>query len=144
MKQQIIEALGLLDPTNDDQWTADGLPKVEALKLEGIRRADITDAAPHYRRDNRVIEPAVKKDEQPVKLAEPKPVSLDEQREVLLREVESAAKAAQAAKVVYDRLLVQLDEVERARAVRDGNRSEQQTIMDYLEAQRQRREARSA
>lgn len=137
MKQQIIEALGLLDPTNDDQWTADGLPKVEALKLEGIRRADITDAAPHYRRDNRVIEPAVK-------LAEPKPVSLDEQREVLLREVESAAKAAQAAKVVYDRLLVQLDEVERARAVRDGNRSEQQTIMDYLEAQRQRREARSA
>jgi len=56
MKDKIKEALGLMDAMDDDQWTADGAPKVEAVaslgEFEGLKRADIIDAAPKFSRDN--------------------------------------------------------------------------------------------
>lgn len=59
-KEQIVEALGQMDPLDDDQWTADGAPKVEVVgKLAGdfgIKRQDIVSAAPAFNRENPVTE----------------------------------------------------------------------------------------
>ena len=54
--EQIKEALLKLDVNNDELWTGDGLPKVEALSIPGIKRADITEAAPQFTRENPTIE----------------------------------------------------------------------------------------
>lgn len=49
------EALGALDPTNDDHWTSEGLPRVEAVaEISGnaqVKRQDITNADPEFNRE---------------------------------------------------------------------------------------------
>jgi len=56
----IKEALTALDVADDEQWTADGLPKVdtmqEATANPELKRADITEAAPLFTRTNPVLE----------------------------------------------------------------------------------------
>lgn len=50
---KILEALLQLDPTNNDQWTSDGLPRVEVVsELSGltVTRKDVTDAKPGFSR----------------------------------------------------------------------------------------------
>lgn len=50
----IKEALTQLDPENNDHWTADGAPRVdvvaELVGNPGLKRADITNAAPDFHR----------------------------------------------------------------------------------------------
>jgi hypothetical protein len=51
---KIKAVLAQLDPLDDDQWTADGAPKVEsvsALLGEKITRQDIVNAAPDFNRE---------------------------------------------------------------------------------------------
>ena len=52
----IQTALELLDPANDEHWTADGLPRVdvvaELLGDSNVKRSDITDAAPNFTRES--------------------------------------------------------------------------------------------
>jgi hypothetical protein len=48
-------ALSKLDPNNDELWTGDGLPRVEALQalgLKGVTRGQITAASPNFTRFN--------------------------------------------------------------------------------------------
>tara|TARA_R110000851_G_scaffold16046_2_gene52516 strand:+ start:8627 stop:9172 length:546 start_codon:yes stop_codon:yes gene_type:complete len=56
MQDKIIEALGLMDAMDDEQWTADGAPKVDAVKelgdFENLKRDDIINAAPKFSREN--------------------------------------------------------------------------------------------
>lgn len=53
----IVKALQQLDPKNDDHWTNDGLPRLDAIKgVSGIKREDVTAAAPHFTKDNPVFE----------------------------------------------------------------------------------------
>jgi hypothetical protein len=55
------QALKLLDPQNDEHWTAGGLPRVEALEqLTGtqLSRADVEAAAPDLKRSNAEAAPA--------------------------------------------------------------------------------------
>jgi chromosome segregation ATPase len=50
---EIVEALKQLAPENDEQWTSDGLPKVDVvaeLTGEDVKRAQITDAWPEFNR----------------------------------------------------------------------------------------------
>lgn len=51
----IVEALGTLDPANDEQWTADGLPRMDVIEElvgdKSITRADVTNAAPDFTRE---------------------------------------------------------------------------------------------
>ncbi len=51
----IVEALDKLDSTNDEQWTAQGLPRVEIvtalLGVEELTRKEITEAAPDFTRE---------------------------------------------------------------------------------------------
>jgi len=56
MKEEILAALGKLDPQNDDHWTGDGLPRIDKLGIQGLKRADITAAAPQFTRDNPTFE----------------------------------------------------------------------------------------
>lgn len=59
MKDKIVEALQKLDTANDNQWTQEGLPKIEILKFlmggEVITREQINEAAPGFTRANPVI-----------------------------------------------------------------------------------------
>lgn len=60
----ILEALAALDVSNDEQWTTDGLPKVDAVaSLVGndkLKRSDILEASPDFNRD--VAKAAVESD----------------------------------------------------------------------------------
>jgi len=52
--EKIKAALAQLDPLDDDQWTADGAPKVEVvagLVGEAVKRQDIINAAPDFNRE---------------------------------------------------------------------------------------------
>lgn len=62
----IKEALSHLDPTDEAQWTSDGLPLVEVVRgltsNQELTRKDITDADPGFCRDKAKV-----KEEEPVK-----------------------------------------------------------------------------
>lgn len=54
MKDKILEALAQLDPLDDDQWTADGAPRVDVVEKivgEDVKRQDIVDADPEFNRE---------------------------------------------------------------------------------------------
>ena len=59
MKEKIIETLLKLDTTNDNQWTQDGLPKVDVLTFlsggETWTRDQISEAAPGFTSSNPII-----------------------------------------------------------------------------------------
>jgi hypothetical protein len=51
--EEILEAVRSLDPQNDEHWTADGQPRLDAVenKLGGdVSRKDVTNAAPDFTR----------------------------------------------------------------------------------------------
>lgn len=79
----IKEALAQLDTLDDDQWTADGAPKTEAVsEIVGskVSRADITAAAPKFSRSNGDLEdpePEVETKQPEVAEAEPEQAPLD-------------------------------------------------------------------
>lgn len=54
MNQKIVEALGQLDPSNDEHWTADGLPRMDVVEGivgdKGITRQQVTQAKPGFSR----------------------------------------------------------------------------------------------
>lgn len=55
----IREALSQLDSMEDEHWTTDGAPKVEAVSElvgEKVSRQDIIDTAPHFSRENMELE----------------------------------------------------------------------------------------
>lgn len=55
MKDKILEALSQLDPLNDDHWTTDGAPRMDAIEAivgdKSITRKDIVNAAPDFNRE---------------------------------------------------------------------------------------------
>ncbi len=62
----IEKALAALDPNDDDHWTADGLPRVDAVAVlinGDVTRREITNAAPTLTRDS-VIDPEEESEEE--------------------------------------------------------------------------------
>lgn len=54
----IKEALGQLDTLNDEQWTGDGAPRVDAVEAllgEDVTRAQIIEVAPEFSRENPLL-----------------------------------------------------------------------------------------
>lgn len=81
----ISEALAELDGMDDDQWTADGAPKIDAVSgLVGdkVSRQDIIDAAPEFSRENMVLPQDEKNSLKTVSSEEP--VASD--KDILLKE----------------------------------------------------------
>lgn len=134
-KEAIQEALLKLDTENAEHWTADSLPKVEALGIEGLKRKDITEAAPHFTRDNPTIDtPAVKAE--PVVV----PKTLEDRLKEAAEEVNLAHKAAYDANQRYNKAIGLHDMLTREAAAIHGQRNSQHDIMDYLASQRKLRE----
>lgn len=54
MNQKILDALGQLDPNNDEHWTADGLPRMDVIEGivgdKAITRQQVTQAKPGFSR----------------------------------------------------------------------------------------------
>lgn len=55
MKEKILDALSQLDPLDDDHWTSDGAPRMDAIEAivgdKSITRKDIVNAAPDFNRE---------------------------------------------------------------------------------------------
>lgn len=77
---KILEALGKLDPSNDNHWTNDGLPRIDTVRMlaadPSLTREAITAEAPNFSRQTlaasvvsepKVTEAAAVKGEAPVK-----------------------------------------------------------------------------
>lgn len=58
---KILEALGKLDPANENHWTADGLPRIETVRMlagdQSITREQITAEAPDFSRETAALPP---------------------------------------------------------------------------------------
>lgn len=101
--QEILKALSLLDPTNDEHWTVDGQPQIQALGLEGIKRSDIRAAAPLFNRSNAELpkveeEPSLEDRLLEIELAK------EEAQKALLDAVSAKQAAEAAAKAAENRL----------------------------------------
>lgn len=59
MLEKILKALGELDVTNDNHWTAEGRPRIETVRLlvanGSLSRDEVTAAAPDFSRSNAVL-----------------------------------------------------------------------------------------
>lgn len=67
-KEEIREALTKLDPANDDHWTGEGYPAIDAVNklVPGtVKRAEITEAAPTFTRENPKLDAEPLPKEQP-------------------------------------------------------------------------------
>lgn len=89
----IKEALQQLDPTDEAQWTSDGLPLVEVVRgltgKEVLTRKEITDADPEFCRDKATVQA-----QPPVSEAKPKTrdEELREEMSVLEREINEQSR----------------------------------------------------
>lgn len=58
MNETLMKALESLDSSNDNHWTTEGLPKLEALRFaygSAVTRDEVEATAPGYTRENRVF-----------------------------------------------------------------------------------------
>jgi len=93
----IRQALTALDPTNDEHWTNDGSPRMDAVErlvgTKSITRRDVVDAAPMFNRTNPVVpdhEP------QPAPAAEPEAAPQADPLRAKKAELEAELAAQQA------------------------------------------------
>lgn len=126
----IREALAKLDAKNDDHWTENGMPRIDALSIKDLKRAQVTEAAPLFNRANPTLEAApvappvvqeVRQDEVTFTHAE-----LDELTKVVadakaeVAAAEATAKAAnekvRIAQARQDHLILQLDKLRPSHA----------------------------
>lgn len=150
MSEAIKAALLKLDPSNNEHWTADGAPKLDALKMDGVKRAEVVKAAPHFSRTNPTTDtPAIEKArEEAAELAGvPSPEAItvayakrDEAKDILA----GAEAVLRDAQQEVRKAMATLDLAERDIAALVGKRSSQHDIMDYLAASNARRLAKAA
>lgn len=128
----LIEALVDLDPENPNHWTSDGLPKLDALKFAtgnaSLTRSDVTDAAPLFTRDNRVIEEP--EPEQPLASADPDlRVTIEQEK---AHEKESKVIASMEVKVTLSQALRNLLEPTKVGNVAELSDEEIKAKLDTL------------
>jgi len=139
MKEALIHALKALDTGNDDHWTADGLPKIEALGLEGIKRKDVTEVAPQFNRAHPVIDVPADVAEKKAEAAA-KEVTFEDALAAAKAKIERTGAALQAAVKVHDAALREHDVLAQEAYRRDTQRLSNQGVLDYLAAKRKARE----
>lgn len=162
----IKEALGKLDPANDQHWTADGLPLLDAVKMiasnPGINREAVTAAAPGF---NRAVASAVPPTgpaagAQAPSAAQrdpalgtgangahsaPQAPNVEEQIKALQKKLDEARGEIELKKADYSKIEKDLDALLILQARTESTpQKTQHAIQGYLEAQKQEREARAA
>lgn len=145
MKDKILAALKELDPTDDALWTSEGQPKVDALKLEGVTRAMITEVAPRFTRFNVELEtPAEKEDEAKEAARKEAELDIDGKLAALQDKIDAKGKELAAGRKEYDALLAQHDALIREKDNTNAGRTVQHDIQAYLKHQNEMRKARAA
>lgn len=56
MNQELKKALLKLDVMNPDHWTEQGVPRLDAIGIDGLKRIDVTKAAPQFTRTHPTFE----------------------------------------------------------------------------------------
>lgn len=62
-KADLKKALLQLDVTNNEHWTEQNLPRLDALKLDGVKRSDLAKVAPQFTRLHPTFELPVEEEE---------------------------------------------------------------------------------
>lgn len=160
----LIEALNSLDPANEEHWTSDGSPSLQALQTamgsdKAPKRADVTAAAPLFKRDNRVlpematgapaVQPTVDGDaaagqDEPPAEAE---ALVETEEERALREAQAILAEAQEREAAARRVVAEAQaKVDAAleQLPEKTQHDNQLEIMRFLESQAAQREARVA
>lgn len=147
---KILEALKGLNPKNDEHWTAEGSPRLDALGIEGVKRSDVIAVAPHFRRDALVL--ATPNQVKIADEAEAKAAIAKEEMDDIVNRLDAQVKKTgdvlnklqieshDLAKRM-NKALAEHDNSVRAFEVYVGKRNPQHDIMDYIAAtQRSRAE----
>ena len=103
-KNNLGDALETLNPENDNHWTADGAPKLDALETimgEKVKRADVTKMFPLFTREVSKDNAATAKAETEAALEEAPIVEVDV-GEALHDAVDDAEKALNKARNILD------------------------------------------
>jgi len=129
-RESILEALGALEPENDECWTTQGLPRIDIVRTladdEAITRRMITEAAPEFTRDNPEIPLDDEETEQPVS---------DPEEGIEGDNLRPAVKVTLSA---IDLLRNEVSEIEREREAQEAIRAEAAGKIDDLSRKRQR------
>lgn len=150
--EDIKAALGMLDPQNDEHWTADGHPRVDIVneilgKDASVTRQQITDADPTFNREA-ARDAAAQSPEAPEETPAPEPMTLLEslkaerahKEEILLemvrRKGDLEAEISRTQREIGN-LNTRIDQA----TPYDDN---QQAIRNYLRVQHERRMARAS
>lgn len=131
MEDKILEALKKLDKSDDELWTKDGLPLLEALGIEGVTRKDVTAAAPDF---NRVREPKVE-----VKAKTSILEVLEGKKAVLGKKLAKAEVLVNEARVFRDELTASLDEVITEISSIHKGVTTQTDIQNFIKSQQEQR-----
>ncbi len=141
-QEDILEVLHGLDPENDEQWTGDGLPRMDQFS-EGTTRADVTDVAPKFTRATLDFSlESLSEEDGELETEE----DLEEQllkAEAALLKVEAAIVAAQTE---YDKLSARRDRLVEAQIARQkpGHLQTVDEIQLFLARQKEIRLQRAA
>jgi len=141
----IEEALLLLDPKNDEQWTTDGLPKVEVVATltdnPSVTRADITAVNPNFNRKS-LLEPEVnqeteeeEKSEDPILILDTKIAEVREEIYSLEREKLEITKKLSVKEIELDAFYT-----EREKLIPKETLTE--TIQKYIKSEQEQRMSR--
>lgn len=151
MSETIIRALKTLDTANDEHWTTEGAPRLEALQLAGVKRAEVTAAAPHFSRTNPSFETPASVDEKKreaeiaKKAEEDKALEKDLDGQIADAEadVDKAHKVAIAAKNDFEAKRTVLDKLLRQKEGTETPHAQVNTILEYQKSQNEQRVARA-
>lgn len=159
MKERILEALAKLDHSDDLQWTADGAPKIEtvsALLGEVVKRQDIIDASPDFKRSvttqEEKVQPVEKVERneedysQSAVIAWLETAKTDEIEEVIanleVRRDEFAAEVeALQSKMTDIKIAIKLSKLKIAASIK--NSSDQDALQAYFKSEQDARMARA-
>ncbi len=155
-KDKLGAALENLNPENDNHWTADGAPKLEALEIvmdEKVKRAEVTKLFPLFTRDVAIENAAIAKAEAEAVLekAAKAPVVEEDIGEVLHDAVDNAEEALNEARDIVDQAAKHLTEKQAAYEValkaRDNAYpplTNTENIREFLDEQHRQRISRHA
>lgn len=107
-QDNIVQALDMLDPSDDEHWTEDGSPRVDKVReitgIEDLSREEITDAAPQFMR------PSTEPEETPVgQVEEEKPKEEVAELSPVEEEPEVSDEEAEQRMTAYGRAMDDLD-----------------------------------
>lgn len=155
-KNNLGDALETLNPENDDHWTADGAPKLDALEMvmgEKVKRADVTKLFPLFTRKVSIENAVIAKAESETALEEAAkaPVIEEDTGEALHDAVDKAEDLLNEARASLDASTIALGKAQenyasvlKARDDAYPPLTNTENIREFLDEQHRQRVARNS